>query len=162
MKKSDYDKLVQFVNVGGGVTPVNENATELLEQSTRGEIFTFKNITERDIKFHNCYFALLRFIHGYMPKSFRDKIPERKFYYWLKHLKGQYEVIFTFKDGSTMVEYDSLAFGNMSQQRFEDYIRNQLPWIYSDVLNPVYPDEDIFKGIVETIEEEFKKFLSKL
>ncbi len=162
MKKSEYDKLVQFVNVGGGVTPVNENATELLEQSSKGEIFTFKNITARDLKFHNCYFALLSFIYGYMPKSFKDIIPEKKFYYWLKHLKGEYDVVFTFKDGSTMVEYESLAFGNMSDQRFKSYIKEQLPWIYSNVINPVYPDPDIFKGITETIENEFEKFLSKL
>ena len=60
-----------------------------------------------------------------------------------------------------MIEYDSIAMGKMSQPVFENYIREQLPWIYSDVLG-AYFEGDILNGIIDTIEEEYKKFLSKL
>lgn len=161
MKSSDFDKLVEFVNVGGGLTPHNERAEELLEQSSRGEVFTFKEMTERDLKFHNCYFSLLRTIYRYLPPGFQKKVSEKNFYKWLKHLKGEYNVLFTYKDGTKLVEYDSLAFGNMSQKRFEEYIREQLPWIYENVIGAFF-EGPIYDGILETIEEEYKKFLSLL
>lgn len=161
MKKSEYDKLTQWANVGGGLIPANENATELLEQSSKGEILTFKEIKARDLNFHKCYFLLLSFIYGYLPKSFKEAVSENKFYYWLKHLKKEYKVLFAFKDGTQLVEYDSIAFGKMSQKSFENYIREQLPWIYENVIG-VYFDGDIYNGIIQTIEDEFKKFLSKL
>jgi hypothetical protein len=161
MKDKDFNKLTEWLNVGGGLTPHNYNAIELLEQSARGEILMFKEMTERDLKFHDCYFSLLRYIYRYMPPKFREIVEEKNFYKWLKHLKGEYDIIFKFKDGTTLVEYESLAFGNMSQKRFEEYIREQLPWIYENVIGK-YFEGDIYNGIVETIEEEYKKFLSKL
>jgi hypothetical protein len=161
MKKSDYDKLSEWLNVGGGLTPHNDNAKELIEQSSRGEIIAFKEVTARDVNFHRCYFALLNYIYDYMPKKFKEVIPENRFYYFLKHLKGDYDVIFTFKDGSKMIEYESISFGKMSQKQFEEYIRNQLPWIYENLIG-LYFKDDIYNEIVNTIEDEFKKFLSKL
>ena len=161
MTDKDFHRLMDFAFVGGGMIPVSANAKELLEQCDKGEILSFLEITNRDLQMHRCYFALLKFIHGYMPESFKRKVSEGNFYLFLKHLKGQYKVLFTFKDGTNMVEYDSIAFGKMSQKTFEDYIREQLPWIYSDVLGTYFEDE-MLDGIIETIEDEFKKFLSKL
>jgi len=161
MTDKDFHRLMDFAFVGGGMIPVSANAKELLEQCDKGEILSFLEITNRDLQMHRCYFALLKFIYGYMPESFKRKVSEGNFYLFLKHLKGQYKVLFTFKDGTNMVEYDSIAFGKMSQKTFEDYIREQLPWIYSDVLGTYFEDE-MLDGIIETIEDEFKKFLSKL
>jgi len=152
---------MDFAYMGGGMIPVSPNAIELCEQSDNGEVLSFVEITNRDVKFHRCYFALLNFIYGYMPPKFKKAVPENKFYLWLKHLKAQYEVLFTFSDGTSLVEYDSISFGRMSQKTFETYIREQLPYIYTDVLGR-YFEGDILNGIIETIEEEFKKFLSKL
>jgi hypothetical protein len=70
-------------------------------------------------------------------------------------------VLFKFKDGTAMVEYESIAFGNMSQKRFEAYIREQLPWIYENVIGAFF-EGAIYDGIVETIEKEYEIFLSKL
>ena len=162
MKKSDFDKLTQWKNVGGGIVPYNEKAKELLEQSKKGELLIFQNKTPRDLKFHRCYFSLLNFIWGYLPKSFQESVPESKFYHFLKHLKGEYEVIFEFKDGTKMIEYESISFGMMNQKRFEEYIREQISFIYEDVISPFYPDNDIYSGIIETIENEYEKFFSKL
>ena len=161
MKNSDFYKLVEFTNAGGGLLPFNSNAIELVDISRKGEILTFKEITNRDTRFHRCYFSLLNFIYEYMPAVFKKKIPEHKFYIWLKHLKGEYEVVFEFKDGTKMVEYESISFGNMSQKRFEAYIREQLPYIYENVLGKYFEGE-ILNGIIETIEDEYKKFLAKL
>jgi hypothetical protein len=162
MKKSEFDKLISFTFVGGGWMPENQNAQDLADQSGKGEIQYFKEVTERDLKFHNCYFSLLDFIYDYLPKQVTEKVAKKKFYNWLKHLKKEYEVIFVFQDGTTMVEYESIAFGNMSQKRFEAYIKEQISWIFENVLRPIYKEDSIYEGITATIEEEYKKFLSKL
>jgi hypothetical protein len=161
MTDRDFHKIVELSNVGGGFIPVNEIATELLEQSQRGEVLSFLEVTNRDIKMHRCYFSLLNFIYGYMPPQFKKAVPEKHFYLFLKHLKKEYQVLFTFKDGTIMVEYDSISFGRMSQKTFQEYIKNQLPFIYSDVLG-AYFEGEMLNGIIETIEEEYKKFMSKL
>jgi hypothetical protein len=161
MTDKDFHKIQDWANVGGGLIPVSDNAIELLEQSHKGEVFSFIEVTNRDLKFHRCYFSLLNFIWSYMPPQFKRKITEDKFYVWLKHLKGQYNVIYTFSDGSSLIEYDSISFGRMSQKTFENYIREQLPYIYENVLGKYFEGE-MLNGIIETIEDEYKKFLAKL
>jgi len=162
MKKSDYDnKIMEFAYQGGGFIPYNQNAIEFSHQLGIGEIIPMVEISDRDIKFHRCYFLLLNFIWGYMPINFKNTIHQDKFYYWLKHLKGEYAVIFEFKDGTKQVEYDSIAFGKMSQKSFEDYIREQLPWIYENVVGVFYKGEK-YDTIIQTIEDQFEKFLAKL
>jgi hypothetical protein len=161
MTDKDYDRLMEWENVGGGLTPFNDNAIELLEQSSRGEILTFLEVTDRDLNFHRAYMSLLGFIYDYLPPNFKKAVKKNNFYRWLKHLKGQYQVLFEFQDGTKLVEYDSIAFGRMSQKSFESYIRSQLPWIYSEVIGKFFTGK-IYDGIIETIENEYKKFLSKL
>lgn len=161
MSDKDLNKLVDFYNAGGGLLPANEKAIELMDNLSSGEVISFKEITARDLNFHRCYMSLLGFIYDYMPASFKKQIPKDKFYIWLKHLKGQYDVIFTFKDGTRLVEYESISFGKMSQMRFKEYIREQLPFIYTEVIGKYFSGE-IYNGIIETIEEEYKKFLAKL
>ncbi len=161
MKDTEYYTLVDFYNAGGGLLPVNQKAHEIIEQSDKGEVLSFIEATHRDLRFHRGYFALLKFIWGYMPLKFQKAVPEDRFYLWLKHLKGQYSVLFEFKDGTKMVEYESISFGRMSQKTFENYVRDQLPWIYENVIGAFY-DGDIYSNIIDTIEEEFEKYLSKL
>ncbi len=161
MKDSDYGKLIDLVNVGGGFVPANANAEELLNMTTKGQQVTFKEVTQRDIKMHRCYMALLAFIWGYMPPKFRETIPKEKFYKWLKHFKKEYSVEFTFKDGSQLIEYTSISFAKMGQKEFEKYIAEQLPYIYEYVLG-AYFEGDMLNSIIETIETEFKQMLQKL
>lgn len=162
MKKSDFDKLIELSYTGGHLfAPVNQPAFDLCDQLGIGETVLFSLKTPRDIKFHQCYFVLINFIWGYLPVKFQESVPQNKFYHFLKHLKGEYEVIFEFKDGTKMVEYESISFGRMSQKSFENYIREQLPWIYENVIGLFYKDE-IYTGIIDTIEKEFEKFLAKL
>ncbi|MFA5195205.1 MAG: hypothetical protein WC401_05345 [Bacteroidales bacterium] len=161
MTDKNFNKMVDFYNAGGGLLPVNQKAHEIIEQSDKSEVISFIEVTQRDLKFHRAYFALLKFIYGYMPMKFKKAVPESHFYLFLKHLKKQYKVLFTFKDGTTMVEYDSIAFGRMSQKTFESYIREQLPFIYTEVIG-AYFEGEMYDNIIESIEDEFKKFLAKL
>lgn len=161
MTHQDYLNLIEFAYVGGGYLPHNERAKELSENKVKGEIVAFKEAKQRDLKFHKCYFLLLSFIYDYLPNNFKEQIPKDKFYKWLQHLKGEYTVNFTFKDGTTFIEYDSISFGRMSQETFKNHIKSQLPWIYANVIGAFY-DGDIYTGIIETIEIEYEKFLAKL
>jgi len=162
MKKSEFDNILELSYTGGFLfAPVNQNAFDLCNSMGIGESALFGLKTPRDYKFHQCYFVLINFIWGYMPNSFQSKIPKKHFHNWLKILKGDYEEVFTFANGVKLIEYESIAFGNMSQERFENYIREQLPWIYENVIGAYYKDEK-YNSILETIESEFEKFLSKL
>lgn len=161
MKDKDYHNLIDFVYVGGGFMPANNKAKELELRCTKGEIVSFNEATQRDLTFHRCYFSLLNFIYSYLPEKFKKQIPESDFYRWLKHLKGSYEIVYTFRDGTKMVEYESISFGRMSQKRFKDYVADQLPWIYENVIGAFYEGE-IYSNIIETIEQEYEKFMSKL
>lgn len=161
MKDSDYHKLVEFTNAGGGLLPLNQNAIEICDLSRKGEILQFIEVTPRDLKFHKCYFALLNFIYEYLPQKFKNKVPENKFYQFIKHLEGKFETIYTFEDGSSLNEYESISFGNMSEIRFRAFIREQLPFIYQNVLAKFFEGK-IYDSIIETIETEFERFLTKL
>ncbi len=161
MRDKDFYNLVDFYNAGGGLLPLNQKAIEIIEQSDKGEVLSFIDVTKRDLKFHRCYMSLLAFIYDYLPDSFKRKIPKEKFYIYLKHLKGQYDVIFEFEDGTKLVEYESISFGRMSQKTFENYVRNQLPWIYTNVIGQFFEGK-IYDGIIETIEKDYEKFFAKL
>ena len=161
MKDTEYNRLIELTYMGGGFLPANQNAQDLTDQCVKGEIITFREVTKRDLRFHRCYMSLLGFIYDYLPNTFKAKVTKDHFYQWLKHLKGQYEVLFEFKDGTRLVEYESIAFGNMSEKRFREYVKKQLPWIYENVLGAFF-EGDILSGIIETIEIEYERFLQKL
>lgn len=161
MKPNDYNKLIELRNAVGGFMPVNSNAIELLDRTSKGEVITLREVTSRDVKFHRSYFALLGFIYSYLPKSFKERISPDGFYRFIKHLMGEYKVIHTFKDGSQLIDYTSIAFGNMSQKDFEEYVANQLPFIYSNILG-AYFELDILNAIIYNIENEFEKLLKRL
>lgn len=190
MNQEDYLNLHEYAYVGGGFMPYNDKAKEFCEGLSKGEIIPYKEATQRDIRFHRCYFALLNYIYKYLPKKFHAKLLENEFYKWLKHLKKEYKVVYKFKDkdkaieiaeycieldinseaaaklalkfGYTeMIEYDSISFGRMGQKQFEEYVKEQLPYINENVIGAFY-EGDIYNSIVETIEQEFERFMAKL
>lgn len=161
MTDKAYNKLVDFYYAGGGLLPLNQRATEILDQAEKGEVISFIEASQRDLRRHRCYFSMLKYIYGYMPLSFKNAVPEGKFYLWLKHLKGQYDVVFEFKDGTKLVEYESISFGKMTEQRFKEYIKEQLPFIYESVLGKYFSGE-ILNDIIDTIEKDYEKFFKKL
>ena len=161
MKDSDFDKLIELTWIGGGFIPANPNAIDLSQQTKDGETLTFREVTARDLSFHKCYMSLLGYIWTLLPKKFKETIPKDKFYVFVKHLRGNYDIVFTFRNGTKLIEYKSIAFGAMSQKTFEEYIKELLPWIYSDVINAFYKGTK-YDNIIAQIEKEYEKFLSKL
>ena len=161
MKDTDFLDNLEMTWTGSFFTPENQPAMELADRCVRGEVVAFKEITARDLSFHRCYFSLLNMVWRYLPKKFRDAVPEKDFYKFLKHLKGEYKVLYKFLDGKEMVEYESIAFGKMSQKRFEEYIAEQLPWIYSNVIGLFFSGE-IYDDIIKVIEDEYEVFLNNL
>ena len=71
-------------------------------------------------------------------------------------------VVDNLKDGTKFIEYRSISFGRMTQKTFEAYVREQLPFIYGEVIQVLYPDKETSDRIIAAIEDEFKKFLAKL
>lgn len=161
MKDSDFLRRIDLAYVGGGFIPVNDNAHDLMSTAVKGQVFNFKEITARDLKFHNAYFSLINYIYRYMPQQFREKVSYANFYTFLKHIKGDFDVIYEFNDGTKYVEYKSISFGKMSQEQFINYVRDQLPFIYENLIRRLFSDE-ISDSIIGTIEEEYAKFLEKL
>jgi len=161
MKDTDFAKRIELVNVGGGFIPHNQIAQELLDRTAKGEVLTFEEVTSRDLTFHRFYFALLSFIYDYMPNVFKKEVNKDEFYLYLKHVRGDYKVKHVFKELPPMIEYVSISFGKMSQKQFEEFIADQLPFIYSNILG-AYFEMDMLNGIIETIEKEFQNMLKKL
>jgi hypothetical protein len=163
MKDSDFLRLVEFTNEGTGcLIPFNDRAHDLTDTAKAGEIINLLEVTDRSVSFHRCYFSLLGFIYDQLPNRFHKKLPKKYFYRYLSHLKGNFDIVSQF-GGIVLVEYESISFGRMSEYKFRDYIRNLLPWIYSDVIGKYYKVGGWrYKRKVNNIEEEFSTFLTKL
>lgn len=161
MTDKEFYKINEFAFVGGGFIPHNANAQELSEQLVNGEIVSFTECTQRDLKRHRCYMSLLAYIYDYLPAKFKAQVEKDKFYIWLKHLQGKYKVLFEFKDGTKLVEYESISFAKMSEVRFREFIKEQLPYIYEEVIHKFF-DGEIYNNILDTIEQDYKKFFDRL
>lgn len=159
MTDKQYQNIMQFAKNDGGLFPANQLATEFSQNFQNGEIVFLTDAKKRDITFHKFYFALLKFVYGYLPKSFTEKVPESKFYNFLKFYFGKYKVILKFKNGKEFIELDSISFSKMNNQTFEIYVKNQLPDIYL-LIESFYPEN--YKAIIETIEQEFNRKLIQL
>jgi hypothetical protein len=152
---------MQFKHQQGLFKPVSTEAIEFTHSLKHDEIVYFEEKKDRDLRFHRAYFALLNYIYSWMPEKFKMQIPEKHFYNWLKILLNDYEVIFTFKNGEKLIESKSIAFGKMSQKTFENYVREQLPKIYDNVIYTLF-SVDKAAAIIENIEVEFEKYLNNL
>lgn len=161
MTDKEFQKINELAFVKGGFIPHNANAQELAEQCSIGEILSFIECTARDLGRHKGYMKLLNYIYDYLPQRFKDKVKKEFFYTWLKHLQGKYKVLFEFSDGTKLVEYESISFAKMSEKRFREYIKEQIPYIYEEVIHKFYKGE-IYNNIIDNIEEQFEKFLNTL
>ena len=56
MRDTDYNKILEFTPAGGGMLPGNQQAVELLDNATPGEVFSFLEVGARDINLHRAYF----------------------------------------------------------------------------------------------------------
>jgi hypothetical protein len=79
----------------------------------------------------------------------------------LKLTKKSIETIALLLGKSDMIEYESISFGRMSEKKFHEYIKEQIPWLYSEVIGRFFKDEAYDEKIAK-IEKEYKKFFTKL
>ena len=61
MTQEQYLKMCDFMYMGGGLIPHNENAKEYISGLKKGEIISFIPAKRRDIRLHKSYFSLLKF-----------------------------------------------------------------------------------------------------
>lgn len=159
MRTDNYIELIELEHQQGLFKPVNQVGIDLISNLKHKERIYVKDAGKRDIRFHRAYFALLNYIYSWMPEIFKMQIPEKHFYKWLKILLGEYKIIYKFKTGESLYETKSIAFGKMSQKTFEEYVKNQLPLIYDNLIYALFNLEEA-KMIIENIENEFEKFLN--
>lgn len=162
MKDTDYNKLHELSFDGVGWLPANQNAMTLRDQQKNGQSIMVKEVSSRDINFHKNYMALLRFIWSKLPDRFKSKVDCDFFYTWLKVLKKQYNVRYTFVDGRQAIEYISISFSSMSESEFHDYVRDQITYIYEDVIMVLFDDVNKANKVISDIEDQFQKFFDKL
>lgn len=161
MNTKEYTQIIELEHQQGLFKPVNQRAIDFCSNLKHKERVYLIDKSKRDIKFHKTYFALLNYIYSWMPEKFKLRITEDLFYIFLKDITGEFKVKFKFKDGKEIKEYNSIAFGKMSQKSFEEYVKNQLPLIYDNLIYELF-DTEKAKMIIENIEDEFKIYLSKL
>jgi len=161
MTDKDYTKLLSFKSMhGSAMIPFNSNAIEFNEQVKNDDIVYFKNVTKRDLSLHRGYFLMLADVWGFLPVTFKNKVSKEYFYTWLKLYQGKYKVIFKFKDGRELIEYESISFSKMDNNQFKDYIKTQIP-VWYELFQELLPN-DFANSAIETIEENFERLLSKL
>lgn len=158
MKQSEFLELKHFVNHKNiGLIPVTLESREWLETLKQDECINFKIIQSRDLKLHRAYFLVLGFIYDRLSPSFRKRITKDKFYIFLKDLAKEYDVLYTFKDGTEHKEYKSISFSKMNNTKFKEYFNNQLIFIYEDLLFPLNQEY-----LMDDINKEFERVFSKL
>ena len=156
----DTDKIYEFAKYNGALHPVNSHAHDIINNLSDGEITAILLNNKRDLNLHRAYFALLNYIYSYLPKQFKNKVPSEKFYIFLKYQNDQLTEIFRFKDGKTIYEPISISFAKMDEVQFKAFVNTQLPLIYEKLIN-VFFEPETAKQIIEKIETEFEKILSK-
>jgi hypothetical protein len=220
MKDTEFAKLHQYKVFGRSYTPTNTDAEEFLQEyihlgfieheiitvpdneitvdylqeKEAGSTLLYKIISIRDGALHNCYFSLLSYIYDYLPDKFQKVVLKKEFLYFLKQLKKEYRVVYSFKDEnkkqqvkeqlinrkkelkltykniekiaemlgkSDLIDYISLSYAKMNNEEFKQYIRDTMPFIYTDVIGKFY-EGDRLKDIVSTIESEYDRFFVKL
>ena len=158
MNTNDFLELKSFkVHKGQVLIPNQIETAEWLELEKHDAQIYMKLVQARDLGMHRGYFKILNFIYKKLPLRFRQQIPEKSFYKFVKTLSNEYKEVYKFKNGVTLIEYDSISFGKMNQSKFREYFNNQLSRIYEELLIPMEVDY-----IMEEVNSEFEKLLSKL
>jgi hypothetical protein len=163
MKHEEYLKLLQFAKVGEGLIPANSKAIDIIQNLESGEVVYMKKSQARDIKLHNCYFSLLAYIHSFLPSDFKKQVKVKHFYKWLKTAKGEYDIIYEFKNHPAQIEYISISFSKMDNLEFKEYVKEQMPYILYKVI-PEFYKNNLKKAIKinDNIEENYESFFSVL
>jgi hypothetical protein len=157
MKDTEFKDLLHCKVQYGAIIPKGQSAIEFIETNAYQDVYLL-NQTPRDAGFHACYFALMGYIWEAMPPSFKKyKCPNKaNMYKYMKLISGQYKIEMSFKDKEA-IEFESISFAKMNEQKFKEYVNEQLSYFYTEILVPLEMEE-----FMQKIEKEFKKFMEKL
>jgi hypothetical protein len=157
MNTEDFLELKSFkVHKGQVLIPNQVETAEWLELEKHDAQVYMKLVQARDLGMHRGYFMILNHIYKRLPLKFRQRVPQKSFYKFVKTLANEYKEVYQFKDGRTMIEYDSISFGKMNQKRFKEYVSNQLSIIYEEILIPFE-----MGYLMDEVNEMFEKLLAK-
>jgi len=160
-KFTEYQKLIKLAKSNDGFVFTDEISEDLFNNLAEGEVIELKIVPNRDLSLHRAYFAILSYIYDYLPEKFHKQVKKDYFYQFLKYAKNEIKVIFEFKTGLKICEPISISFAKMNNIDFKAFIKNQLPFIYTDIIGAFY-DGTQLDSIIFNIEDEFEKILSKL
>ncbi len=157
MKDREFENLLRFKVKYDALIPDNDKAKDYVLQNDRMEVYLLPQ-TPRDIKFHACYFALVTYIWNIMPEKFKKyKCPNQfdmdKF---MKVVCGQYELAMNYK-GKDFYSFESISFAKMNEEKFREYVSEQLSMFYTEILVPLGKE-----NLMDDINNEFESFISKL
>jgi len=93
-----------------------------------------------------------------MPTKFKlEYCPDQnQMYNFLKVVQGKYKFAIKFK-GKEFYTIDSISFGRMSDDKFNDFVNEQITIIYTELLIPLG-----MEYLLEQAEQEFKGLFKKL
>lgn len=157
MKHKDYLQLAKFKVDNMIFIPANSNAEKLALMNDRQNILMMPQ-TPRDVNLHRCYHLFCGWLWDKMPTEFkvsrcRDK---HQMYNYLKIISGQYDLAMTYRD-KKFYRFESISFGNMSNEAFKLFLEEQMNSIYTELLIPLR-----MEALYEQMETEFKKIFKEL
>lgn len=158
MKDTQFENLIHCKVVNGVFYPINSNANDFVYSNEGQEVYLVPQ-TQRDLILHACYFAFCNWLWQELPKQFKlQRCPNRAdMYKYLKLVQGKYKESMKYKD-ITAIEFESISFGNMSNEAFKDYVNEQIIALYENILIPLKM-EDLYEKANEEFSNLFKKLI---
>lgn len=141
-----------FLKVNGALYPATDKDREVLSKIKAGEAVKLKFTRARNYQYHKKYFAMLNLAFDYWEPP-ENMVAEKNFDRFRKDvtiLAGYYNQ-YVRLDGETRVEAKSIAFGNMSEDEFEQLYSKTIDVLIRYALNQYSGDE--LRGIVDMIED---------
>ena len=132
----------------GTFCPTDELGLEQARKFKLGEPIRFKVTRQRNYKFHKKWFALVNFAYSHWePAELQDPkhnvTPEKNFDRFRKDLiilAGFYEATYRI-DGSVRIEAQSISFGSMSEDEFENLFSATIDAVLKHILTHYERDE---------------------
>lgn len=157
MKDHEFQELLAFKVVNGVLYPTNNKANDFVFSNDNQEVYLLPK-TPRDAAFHACYFLWCNWLWQQMPTKFKlERCPDRaEMYNYIKIMQGKYKkaMIYQCKE---FYQIESISFGRMNDEKFKDFVNEQIAFIYEELLIPLK-----LEHLHEQAEKEFKGLFGKL
>ena len=113
---------IECIKISQGFIPFSDHGADKIRQIENGSIIEVSFKTERNYKFHSKVFAFLQYCYNFWINENEYQTERVSFDVFRKNLLviAGYKDIYYKIDGSFRVEAKSMAYGNMTQDEFED------------------------------------------